>query len=212
MAGFGELVLVLGDLHIPDRVNAIPESFKKMLVPNKMQHVICTGNCSKEQFKELSSLSPNVHAVRGDYDDDSALTLPETQIVQVGEFRIGLIHGHQLLPSSLSSDAKERMRRKMDVDVFISGHTHKNMCTTDDDGFFYIDPGSITGAFSAADPDVTPSFVLLAVQETKLVTYVYELINGEVDVTKTEYKKPNPPDMVAQTQGNKPGLLQSLLA
>jgi hypothetical protein len=29
MASFGELVLVLGDLHIPQRANAIPEKFKR---------------------------------------------------------------------------------------------------------------------------------------------------------------------------------------
>jgi hypothetical protein len=29
MAGFGELVLVLGDLHIPQRENMIPEKFKR---------------------------------------------------------------------------------------------------------------------------------------------------------------------------------------
>jgi hypothetical protein len=29
MAGFGELVLVLGDLHIPQRRNEIPEQFKR---------------------------------------------------------------------------------------------------------------------------------------------------------------------------------------
>jgi hypothetical protein len=29
MANFGELVLVLGDLHIPQRTNSIPEKFKR---------------------------------------------------------------------------------------------------------------------------------------------------------------------------------------
>lgn len=55
MAGdFGELVLVIGDLHIPHRAAFIPEKFKKMLVPNKMQHVLCTGNLvTKEQYDEL---------------------------------------------------------------------------------------------------------------------------------------------------------------
>jgi predicted phosphodiesterase len=43
MAEFGELVLVLGDMHIPHRAATIPEKFKRMLVPNKMQHVLCTG-------------------------------------------------------------------------------------------------------------------------------------------------------------------------
>ena len=49
--------------------------------------------------------------------------------------------------------------------------------------------GSITGAFSTMTPKVNPSFVLLAIQGPKVVCYVYELINGEVDVSKTEFTK-----------------------
>ncbi len=57
MAEFGELVLVLGDYHIPHRAAMIPEVFKKMLVPNKMQHIFCTGNLvTKEQHDELRAL------------------------------------------------------------------------------------------------------------------------------------------------------------
>ena len=51
---FGELALVLGDFHIPHRAATIPEKFQRMLVPNKMQHVLCTGNLvTKEQYDEL---------------------------------------------------------------------------------------------------------------------------------------------------------------
>lgn len=51
---FGELVLVLGDFHIPHRAASIPEKFQRMLVPNKMQHILCTGNLvTKEQYEEL---------------------------------------------------------------------------------------------------------------------------------------------------------------
>ena len=51
---FGELALIVGDFHIPHRAALIPEKFQKMLVPNKMQHVICTGNLvTKEQCEEL---------------------------------------------------------------------------------------------------------------------------------------------------------------
>jgi len=52
---------------------------------------------------------------------------------------------------------------------------------------------------------VVPSFVLLAVQDTKLVCYVYELINDEVEVSKTEFTKPKP-------ETANPALLQSLLS
>jgi vacuolar protein sorting-associated protein 29 len=103
MSDFGELVLVLGDFHIPHRAAGIPEKFQRMLVPNKMQRtftfcrvlivvksccskmivlgfdvvwfcidVLCTGNLvTKEQYDELRSLAPNVHIVRGGFDDDT---------------------------------------------------------------------------------------------------------------------------------------------
>lgn len=214
MANFGELALILGDLHIPERASAIPEKFKRMLVPNKMQHVLCTGNLGREQFNELCALAPNVHIVRGDYDNDETLTFPEVRVVPVGEFKVGLIHGHQLLPSASSMDAKKRMRRKLNVDILVSGHTGGNE-VVQEDGYYYINPGSITGAYSAINQDVTPSFVLLALQGSKLICYVYEMSDeGDVEVSKTEFTKP----VQATTGGtplgggNNPELLQSLLA
>jgi len=81
------------------------------------------------------------------------------------------------------------MRRRLDVDVLISGHTHKNE-VVEHDGHYHINPGSITGAFSECRPgNVSPSFVLLAIQGKKVVCYVYELIDDEVEVFKTEFSK-----------------------
>jgi vacuolar protein sorting-associated protein 29 len=60
------------------------------------------------------------------------------------------------------------------------------------EGGYYLFPGSITGAYSVTDPasrGFNPSFILLAVQGDRIVCYVYELKNGEVDVTKTEISK-----------------------
>lgn len=75
------------------------------------------------------------------------------------------------------------------------------------DTHFYLQKGSITGAFSTITKDVTPSFVLLAVQDKKIVCYVYELVNGEVEVSKTEIEKKQPTSTTAN-----PALLESLLA
>ncbi|VDP18876.1 unnamed protein product [Onchocerca flexuosa] len=58
------LVLVIGDFHIPHRNHNIPAKFRKLLVPNKMQHVLCTGNlCTRETFDYLRSLASDVHVV-----------------------------------------------------------------------------------------------------------------------------------------------------
>jgi vacuolar protein sorting-associated protein 29 len=75
------------------------------------------------------------------------------------------------------------------------------------DGRFFINPGSATGAWignvngyalpcglllkraELASSDPTPSFALMDIQGPVVVTYVYQLIEGEVRVEKIEYRK-----------------------
>lgn len=183
-----------------------------------MQHVVCTGNLSSEQYEELSTLAPNVHVVAGDYDyyDNTAMTVPETRVLNVGAFRVGVIHGHQIVPWG-SKEARERVRRKLNVDILVTGHSHQNEVIVEDDTYCYINPGSITGASTALVPDgkVTPSFVLLAVQDTKVVCYVYKLSEtNEVQVSKTEFSKKAPTDepQVQTSAAANAKLMASLLA
>lgn len=62
-----KLVLVLGDLHIPHRCSGLPVKFKNLLVPGKIQHILCTGNlCTKESYDYLRTLAGDIHVVRGD--------------------------------------------------------------------------------------------------------------------------------------------------
>eukprot|EP00638_Chattonella_subsalsa_P016634 CAMPEP_0117832124 /NCGR_PEP_ID=MMETSP0949-20121206/9522_1 /TAXON_ID=44440 /ORGANISM="Chattonella subsalsa, Strain CCMP2191" /LENGTH=194 /DNA_ID=CAMNT_0005673501 /DNA_START=14 /DNA_END=598 /DNA_ORIENTATION=- len=184
---FGELVLVLGDMHIPHRESAIPDKFRRMLVPNKMQHVLCTGNLvTAEQHDDLRSLAPNIHIVRGDFDEST--TFPETKVVVIGQFKIGLAHGHQVVPWG-DPQSLAMLQRQLDVDILITGHTHQNS-VEESEGKFYINPGSITGAYSCLSSEITPSFILLAIQGAKVVVYVYTLENDEVKVDKKEFSKP----------------------
>ena len=91
------LVLVLGDLHIPHRASALPAKFKKLLVPGRIQHILCTGNlCTKETVDYLKTLASDVHVVRGDFEENTSY--PEQKVVTVGKFRIGVCHGHQVVP------------------------------------------------------------------------------------------------------------------
>mmetsp|Transcript_24551 Transcript_24551/g.40928 ORF Transcript_24551/g.40928 Transcript_24551/m.40928 type:complete len:188 (+) Transcript_24551:31-594(+) len=186
MSDFGELALVVGDFHIPHRAAGIPEKFQRMLVPNKMQHVLCTGNLvNKEQYDELKSLAPNVHVVKGEFDDDT--TFPDSKVIQIGQFKIGLIHGHQIVPWG-DAHSLAVAQRQFDVDILITGHTHRNE-VNEYEGKWFINPGSITGAYSTLTTEVTPSFILLAIQGSKVVTYVYELHGDQVDVSKSEFSK-----------------------
>jgi predicted phosphodiesterase len=48
----------------------MPAKFKKLLVPGKIQHILCTGNlCTKESYDYLKTLASDVHVVRGDFDE-----------------------------------------------------------------------------------------------------------------------------------------------
>ena len=49
MNSIGEFVLIIGDIHIPQRASALPEQFRDLLMPGKMQHVICPGNVGSRE-------------------------------------------------------------------------------------------------------------------------------------------------------------------
>ncbi|KAL7009515.1 Vacuolar protein sorting-associated protein 29 [Cystobasidiomycetes sp. EMM_F5] len=145
---------------------------------------------------------------------------------------MGLIHGHQVVPLG-NTEALSAIARKLDVDILLSGSTHK-FEALEYEGRFFINPGSATGAFaftsdspslasnqakspnsdtnaSLQSPDAltesntntsqprkltstsisgsTPSFALMDLQANNVVTYVYQLIDGEVKVERVEFRK-----------------------
>jgi vacuolar protein sorting-associated protein 29 len=181
------LVLVVGDLHIPHRASDIPEVFKKLFVPGKIQQILVTGNLNtREVYEYFRMICPNIHCVRGDFDDYGK-DIPETQVVVVGDLRVGLVHGHQVVPWA-DKESLAQWQRKLDVDVLISGHTHQQRSFEFENKFF-INPGSITGAFSPFESDVVPTFVLMDVQGTSLTAFIYQLDGTEMKVKKKEWTR-----------------------
>jgi predicted phosphodiesterase len=71
----------------------------------------------------------------------------------------------------------------------IHGGTHKASAVLYEDAF-YLDPGSATGAFTASDPNPVPSFILLNIQGTTAVAYIYTLgEDGAISVNKEKFTK-----------------------
>ncbi|GAA6063092.1 hypothetical protein JCM10212_003290 [Sporobolomyces blumeae] len=139
------LVLVLGDLHIPYRSHDLPAKFKKLLVPGKISQILSTGNITdRETWDYLRTVAPDLRGVKGDSDESTQL--PPSMVVQHGPLRIGVIHGHQVVPLG-DPEMLAATARKMDVDVLVSGGTHRFEAFESDNRFF-LNPGSATGAFS----------------------------------------------------------------
>mmetsp|Transcript_4028 Transcript_4028/g.9488 ORF Transcript_4028/g.9488 Transcript_4028/m.9488 type:complete len:199 (-) Transcript_4028:159-755(-) len=184
---FGELVLILGDMCVPDRAEKIPEKLEKLCTAGQVKQVFCTGNlCSRPIEQWMQKLAPILHIVKGDLDDDKK-DFPFERRVKIGNFEFALIHGHQIVPwgdiRSLSA-----YQRKLGVDVLISGHTHKAEVIKHDGGFL-LNPGSLTGAFNATESQTVPSFMALAVRDSSLSVYLYTLEKDKVAVTMKKFEK-----------------------
>jgi vacuolar protein sorting-associated protein 29 len=70
-------------------------------------------------------------------------------VVQLGSFRFGLCHGHEVVPWG-DHEALAALQRKLNVDILVTGHTHKFEAYQYENKLF-INPGSATGAFSSND-------------------------------------------------------------
>jgi len=181
------LVLCIGDLHIPHRAADLPPKFKQLLVPGKIHYSLCPGNiCTKELHEYLKTVCGDLHVTKGDFDEDSSY--PEQKILTIGDFRIGMTHGHQIVPSG-NKDRLAMLARQMDVDILVTGHTHEFRADCIE-GRLLVNPGSATGAFNTFKNDVVPSFVLMDISSKKATLYVYEMKDGEMAVTKIEHPDP----------------------
>ncbi len=181
-----EIVLLVGDMFLPQRITDLNEQFKALLTPNKINYILCLGNMgSNESYDWLKTLSNNFHCVKGDYDFDESL--PEKKCVQIGEFKIGIIHGHQVIPSG-DINSLTNIQRALGCDILVSGYTHK-LDIKVKESVLYINPGSIGGSFSPSIEDSSPSFILLALQGDIAILYIYTLNNEnkKYEVQKIEY-------------------------
>ena len=100
-----------------------------------------------------------------------------------------MIHGHQVIPWG-DPEALANVQRQLNCDILLSGHTHTNSVSIYD-GKYYINPGSISGAYSPLNPDPIPSFILMVIQGDYAIVYIYELNDKtkKFDVSKMEFTK-----------------------
>ncbi|KAF3480269.1 vacuolar protein sorting-associated protein 29 [Arthroderma uncinatum] len=185
------LVLVIGDLFIPDRA-----PFKKLLTPGKIGQILCLGNLTdRDTYDFLRQIAPDLQVVKGDFDVDSP-NLPLSKVVTHGSLRIGFTHGHTIIPQG-DSEALLIAARQMDVDILLWGGTHK-FEAYEMEGRYFVNPGSATGAFTTASAskgeEPPPSFCLMDVQGDVLVLYVYQIRIDEqgaetVVVEKVSFRK-----------------------
>merc|ERR1712194_310745 len=102
-----------------------------------------------------------------------------------------------------------KWQRKLGCDILITGHTHV-ASVFERGGKLFLNPGSITGASQhykgdcttpiegegaegekVHRPPVTPSFMLLAIQDNNVVVFTYREIGGVRRVSQHHHQKMN---------------------
>jgi putative phosphoesterase len=146
---------VIADTHIPDRLKKLPVSvFEKLRGVDVILHA---GDLSAAHVvKDLETLAP-VFSVQGNRDMITRYgrTLPTDRLIEIGEVRIGLTHGHggvkgyiaeKLRYHTLGYNVERTVNRVQsrftEVQAVVFGHTHRpynKMC----DGVLIFNAGSV---------------------------------------------------------------------
>jgi putative phosphoesterase len=159
---------LIADTHIPDRMRKLHPAVLPIFEKAKVNRILHAGDISVPRvLRELETVAP-VLAVRGNRDWFGFKDLPMQRILQVGDKRIGLTHGHGsgglylrdklrfLLhgPQKFEFFMQRAMGLIQGVDVLVFGHNHEPM-VKEVDGILVVNPGSACRqAFDIKPPSV----------------------------------------------------------
>ncbi|MFW9823581.1 MAG: YfcE family phosphodiesterase [Candidatus Thorarchaeota archaeon] len=184
-------ILILGDSHIPEREREISSQiFEKLddLSKNSLfDYILFTGDIVNYPvfIEYLNSKTLNqMLIVMGNMDYyHGNRTAPLYQKLDIDfndndKITIGLTHGTKIRPRG-DQVQLENFALEKNVNILVSGHTHKEEIYLTNNGILLINPGSITGAWSFVASRI-PSFIELIINEmTKDIIIVLNQIKKQ---------------------------------
>ena len=134
------IIGVLSDTHIPRRAKTLPLALLNAF--EGVDHIIHAGDIlSLDVIRQLDELAP-VTAVAGNVDPpETKGRFGEKTILTLGDFRIGVVHGHGKGGSTVSRAFAAFQGEAVDCIVFGHSHIPYNQYH---DGILMFNPGSPT--------------------------------------------------------------------
>jgi uncharacterized protein len=134
------IIGVLADTHIPKRAKKLPNILLEAF--SKVDLIIHAGDWqTMDVYRELSKLAPVV-GVTGNVDDEEVMAFFEKKkIVELGAFRVGIVHGDGKGKTTLKRAYEAFENEKVDVIIF--GHSHIPLLE-EHHGVIMLNPGSAT--------------------------------------------------------------------
>jgi hypothetical protein len=110
----------------------------------EMDAVLHCGDITGEQVYAYLNSHPRFFAVAGNMDSGQwADTLPRKTSVQLGQFRIGMVHGFGLGSGSLVEQVVSSFKDQ-ELDLICFGHTHRRLYEPDAYPVPVLNPGSFS--------------------------------------------------------------------
>ncbi len=154
--------LILGDTHIPDRAQELPQWVKKIIEGQKYDAILFTGDATEYSVLHYLERHGKTYAVRGNMD---FLELPRFQIIDAEGHRIFLFHSTEVRPRG-DPDQLEAYGRTAGADIVVFGHTHKRD-TYARNGMLFTNPGTATGAWGGVTRGEPESLAILELQKDR---------------------------------------------
>jgi len=151
-------IVVLSDTHIPRVSTDLPGKVYDEIKGADM--ILHAGDFVDREVLDALKKLKKVHAVYGNMDSpELRRILKEKEVIQAGNFKIGLIHGYGA-PRDLIGTVKAEFPG---VDAIVFGHSHEPANVVKD-GILFFNPGSPTDTVFAAKK----TFGILEVTDKKI--------------------------------------------
>ncbi|MDN5366873.1 MAG: hypothetical protein PWQ11_284 [Candidatus Diapherotrites archaeon] len=154
--------LILGDTHVPERAEKIPEWVRKVVEGKKYDVILFTGDATEYSVLHFLERHGKTYAVRGNMD---FLELPRFHIIDAEEHRIFLFHSTEVRPRGDPEQIWE-YGKTAGADIVVFGHTHKRD-VYDYKGILFINPGTATGAWGGATQGEPESLAVLELEKDR---------------------------------------------
>lgn len=130
---------VISDTHLRDVNSQLIDIYEEYF--SDVDMIIHAGDLVSLEVVDFLSQKP-LHIVQGNMDSsDIKERFPKKRIVEVGGFRLGLIHGWGS-PFGIEGRIRSEFN---DVNVIIYGHSHRPANHVDE-GVVFFNPGTATGS------------------------------------------------------------------
>lgn len=153
-------IVCIGDFHIPERAREIPAWIRKIIMKEKPDLILCTGDLTSKMPMEFLSLVAPVKCVKGNMD---SVDLPKSEIIEAYGKKIGLVHGTEVHPRGDIGQLL-RIAESMDADVLVHGHTHK-LDVRKHEGILFVNPGSATGVWGGSSEGGQETFAIIGIDK-----------------------------------------------